>query len=273
MASCPALDAWHGARGWVLEHPPGAVSEGWISRQDYEEKGGEYLSEHCASNAFVPMKIAKPARPAEPPVTMQASTEGPAAITMVTSDPTPSSSSTSAVADVTMVTTWSKALWYPPRRVRSSGMISGWSEGLHFVLFRSTRLGSSFFNNRQKAAVTPAERFGLWIPGAGKKPLKWAWERREMHNCKWIRSIVHCCSWWNHKSSYWTGIKWMLLKAKSIFLYYCVSIILFCMSVFLKNKTKTFPLLETVVCLLIVKEIWYFVSSVPSSSLLSFPVF
>lgn len=161
----------------------------------------------------------------------------------------------------------------PPRRVRSSGMISGWSEGFHFVLFRSARLGSCFFNNRQKAAVTPAERFGLWIPGAGKKPLKWAWERREMHNCNWIRSIVHCCSWWNHKSLYWTGIKWMLLKAKSIFLYYCVNIILFCMSVFLKNKTKTFPLLETVVCLLIVKEIWYFVSSVPSSSLLSFPVF
>lgn len=47
----------------------------------------------------------------------------------------------------------------------------------------------------------------------------------------------------------------MLLKAKSIFLYYCVNIILFCMSVFLKNKTKTFPLLETAVCLLIVKEI------------------
>lgn len=105
MASCPALDAWHGARGWALEHLPGAGSEGWISRQDYEEKGGEYLSEHCASNAFVPMKIAKPARPAEPSVTMQASTEAPAAITMVTSDPTPSSSSASAVADVTMVTT------------------------------------------------------------------------------------------------------------------------------------------------------------------------
>ncbi|CAB1329415.1 unnamed protein product [Coregonus sp. 'balchen'] len=64
MASRPAVDAWYGARDWALEHPPGG--EGWISRQDYEEKGGEYLSEHCASNVFIPMKIAKPVpRPAE----------------------------------------------------------------------------------------------------------------------------------------------------------------------------------------------------------------
>uniref|UniRef100_A0A3Q0T6B0 Actin-related protein 5 n=1 Tax=Amphilophus citrinellus TaxID=61819 RepID=A0A3Q0T6B0_AMPCI len=102
MASSPALDAWYGARDWVLEHPPGGGSEGWVSKQDYEEKGGEYLSEHCASNAFVPMKIAKPARPAEPSVTIQTSTEASAAVTMVTSDPTPASSSSSAV---TMVTT------------------------------------------------------------------------------------------------------------------------------------------------------------------------
>lgn len=46
-----------------------------------------------------------------------------------------------------------------------------------------------------------------------------------------------------------------VVKGQEYFLYYCVNIILFCMSVFLKNKTKTFPLLETVVCLLIVKEI------------------
>ncbi|XP_014001045.1 actin-related protein 5 [Salmo salar] len=65
MASRPAVDAWYGARDWALDHPPGG--EGWISRQDYDEKGGEYLSEHCASNVFIPMKIAKPVpRLAEP---------------------------------------------------------------------------------------------------------------------------------------------------------------------------------------------------------------
>uniref|UniRef100_A0A3B3BGU7 Actin-related protein 5 n=1 Tax=Oryzias melastigma TaxID=30732 RepID=A0A3B3BGU7_ORYME len=104
MASRPALDAWYGAREWALEHHPGEESEGWISRKDYEEKGGEYLSEHCASNLFIPMKIAKPvpARPAEPPVTAQTSTGASAAITTVTSSLDPSSSGLSA--DVTMVT-------------------------------------------------------------------------------------------------------------------------------------------------------------------------
>ncbi|XP_061900464.1 actin-related protein 5 [Entelurus aequoreus] len=75
MATRPALDAWLGARDWALEHPPGGGGEGWISRQDYEEKGGEYLSEHCASNVSVPIKVNKnvPARPVEAPVTMVAS--------------------------------------------------------------------------------------------------------------------------------------------------------------------------------------------------------
>ncbi|KAM9856040.1 actin-related protein 5 [Aulostomus maculatus] len=107
MASRPALDAWYGARDWALEHPPsgGGGAEGWISKQDYEEKGGEYLSEHCASNVFIPMKIAKaaPARPAESSVTTPASTGPAAAVTMVTSPLTPSCS-TAAVA-VPMVTT------------------------------------------------------------------------------------------------------------------------------------------------------------------------
>ncbi|KAM9752855.1 actin-related protein 5 [Menidia menidia] len=105
LASRPALDAWYGARDWALEHQPGAEAEGWISRQDYEEKGGEYLKEHCASNPFVPMKIAKPvpARPAETPVTTQTSTGVSAAITAVTSAPAPSSSSSSA-GEITMVT-------------------------------------------------------------------------------------------------------------------------------------------------------------------------
>ncbi|KAL6456511.1 hypothetical protein MHYP_G00350550 [Metynnis hypsauchen] len=58
LASDPALDAWFGARDWALRNPVG--SEGWISRQEFEEKGGEYLSEHWASNIFIPMRISKP---------------------------------------------------------------------------------------------------------------------------------------------------------------------------------------------------------------------
>ena len=71
MATRPALDAWCGARDWALGRPPseeggpgGSGEAGWISRRDYEEKGGEYLSEHRASNAFVSMTIAKPAHSA-----------------------------------------------------------------------------------------------------------------------------------------------------------------------------------------------------------------
>ncbi|XP_034000453.1 actin-related protein 5 [Trematomus bernacchii] len=101
MASQPALDAWYGARDWALEHPAGG--EGWISRQEYEEKGGEYLSEHCASNLFIPMKLVKPllARPAEPSVTMPTSTVPSAAVTTVTPALTPSCSA--VAADVSMV--------------------------------------------------------------------------------------------------------------------------------------------------------------------------
>ncbi|XP_062855560.1 actin-related protein 5 [Trichomycterus rosablanca] len=58
LASRPALDAWSGAREWALRNTAG--SQGWISRLDYEEKGGEYLSEHCASNTFIPMRISRP---------------------------------------------------------------------------------------------------------------------------------------------------------------------------------------------------------------------
>ncbi|KAG9270189.1 actin-related protein 5 [Astyanax mexicanus] len=60
QAAQPALDAWFGAREWALRNPVG--SEGWISKQDYEEKGGEYLSEHCSSNIFIPMRISKPSQ-------------------------------------------------------------------------------------------------------------------------------------------------------------------------------------------------------------------
>ncbi|XP_075950305.1 actin-related protein 5 [Anarhichas minor] len=106
MASRPALDAWYGARDWALQHLPsaeGGAAEGWISRQEYEEKGGEYLSEHCASNVFVPMKIAKPvpARATEPSVTTLTSTGASAAVTTPTSDLPPCCST--VAAHVTLV--------------------------------------------------------------------------------------------------------------------------------------------------------------------------
>lgn len=97
LASQPTLDAWRGARQWALEHPPtgtGPASEGWISRQDYEEKGGEYLSEHWASNLFVPVRLSKPApsRPTEQPVAMSATTDAASAgaATITTTQTAPS---------------------------------------------------------------------------------------------------------------------------------------------------------------------------------------
>ncbi|XP_038659526.1 actin-related protein 5 [Scyliorhinus canicula] len=58
MAANPVLDSWFGARDWAVEYKDQA--EGWITLADYEEKGGEYLSEHAASNVHVPMCLAKP---------------------------------------------------------------------------------------------------------------------------------------------------------------------------------------------------------------------
>lgn len=96
MAARPSLDAWFGARDWALQHPPAPGEEeegGWVSRQDYEEKGGEYLSEHCASNLFVPLKIVKPApsvrgpEPTAPPAPLPpvATVTGPSDVAVVTS--------------------------------------------------------------------------------------------------------------------------------------------------------------------------------------------
>ncbi|XP_075757454.1 actin-related protein 5 isoform X2 [Pelodiscus sinensis] len=59
FASSPILDAWYGARDWALEYVN--REEGWITRNDYEEKGGEYLKEHCASNVYVPIRLPKQA--------------------------------------------------------------------------------------------------------------------------------------------------------------------------------------------------------------------
>ncbi|XP_042299487.1 actin-related protein 5 [Sceloporus undulatus] len=59
LASNPVLDAWYGAREWALQYMN--HEEGWITRKDYEEKGGEYLKEHCASNVYVPIRLPKQA--------------------------------------------------------------------------------------------------------------------------------------------------------------------------------------------------------------------
>ncbi|XP_005990468.1 actin-related protein 5 [Latimeria chalumnae] len=58
MASNPVVDAWYGARDWALDNT--TCESGWITKADYEEKGGEYLKEHCASNLYVPISLAKP---------------------------------------------------------------------------------------------------------------------------------------------------------------------------------------------------------------------
>ncbi|XP_051789233.1 actin-related protein 5 [Erpetoichthys calabaricus] len=64
LASNPILDGWYGARNWALQYKD--QDTGWISRTEYEEKGGEYLKEHGASNLFVPIRISKQtSRPAE----------------------------------------------------------------------------------------------------------------------------------------------------------------------------------------------------------------
>lgn len=59
LASNPVLDAWYGARDWALDHLDN--EDVWITRKDYEEKGGGYLREHCASNVYVPIRLPKQA--------------------------------------------------------------------------------------------------------------------------------------------------------------------------------------------------------------------
>ncbi|MBN3298111.1 ARP5 protein, partial [Amia calva] len=71
----------------------GSPAEGWITRQDYEEKGGEYLSEHCASNPFISHRIAKPPRASEPPPAPTSSTS-----TLTTTAPAPAPASAPAPA-------------------------------------------------------------------------------------------------------------------------------------------------------------------------------
>ncbi|KAM5165231.1 actin-related protein 5-like [Mantella aurantiaca] len=57
MAANPVLDAWHGASDWALQNLE--TDEGWISRKEYEEMGGEYLKEHVASNRHTAIRLPK----------------------------------------------------------------------------------------------------------------------------------------------------------------------------------------------------------------------
>ncbi|XP_028842480.1 actin-related protein 5 [Denticeps clupeoides] len=99
LASRPALDAWYGAREWALHNAPGGP--GWISRQDYEEKGGEYLSEHCASNLSVLFKLGKPPQRAGEPEAAPAAQYGAVAMetTLVTDNAKTLADSMFAVSD------------------------------------------------------------------------------------------------------------------------------------------------------------------------------
>lgn len=49
MAADPTLDAWHGAQRYVREHNLKDIS---MSREYYQEVGGDYLKTHAASNKY-----------------------------------------------------------------------------------------------------------------------------------------------------------------------------------------------------------------------------
>lgn len=49
------LDAWKGARRWALSDDN--LSKFSVTRQEYEEKGGDYLKEHMCSNNYINLPI------------------------------------------------------------------------------------------------------------------------------------------------------------------------------------------------------------------------
>jgi len=51
LADSVTLDAWRGARKWAESSEMAASS---VTVAEYNEKGGEYLKEHCASNIYLP---------------------------------------------------------------------------------------------------------------------------------------------------------------------------------------------------------------------------
>ena len=56
MAADPSGDAWRGAREFVLS----AESTAYLSRDEYFERGAEWLKEHPFSNRFFPTPFATP---------------------------------------------------------------------------------------------------------------------------------------------------------------------------------------------------------------------
>ncbi|XP_071968255.1 actin-related protein 5 isoform X1 [Engystomops pustulosus] len=69
LASHPVLDTWKGASDWAIQNL--VTNEGWISRKDYEEMGGEYLKEHVASNRYTAIRLPKPAPRSAAPANSQ----------------------------------------------------------------------------------------------------------------------------------------------------------------------------------------------------------
>ena len=53
-AENPVVDAWYGARRWANSED---YQLGCISREDYQEKGAEYLREHLYSNRYFPTPV------------------------------------------------------------------------------------------------------------------------------------------------------------------------------------------------------------------------
>ena len=52
IAKYPSADAWNGAKKFANDHP--SPSPAYITRQEYEEMGSEYLSTHHCSNMYTP---------------------------------------------------------------------------------------------------------------------------------------------------------------------------------------------------------------------------
>lgn len=61
IAKNPSLDSWHGARDFGTNEN---LPEFLVTRQEYEEKGGEYLKQHSASNIYTkspdPLPLVQP---------------------------------------------------------------------------------------------------------------------------------------------------------------------------------------------------------------------
>ena len=51
FAKNPTIDSWKGARKFALSSE---FNEQLVTRQEYDEKGGEYFKDHTASNLYFP---------------------------------------------------------------------------------------------------------------------------------------------------------------------------------------------------------------------------